>query len=501
MADTFEFTGQAHGGIVPHQDALLVLDTNVISALHSVAKRGFDLERVPEDRRVAHLLRWLEARPGVDVFSLFGIIEGAGFHHGGLSSYGLVQRSSVALGTVCYGRQHPDEWIRSGKPLPDLRIPDHAVHPREAVEAAEALLPWTVLPCYVAALAAALADQQGKEALEAASSVHQRLAAELDFVPIFGWLTAASLFLSQTSRRRELRQKLFKLQRPDIRRSCLSAAWDLGYLQLLSIARSPTLDPVFEDRLPVLVTDDSELAPTSILALCVGNTPAFELDAELFDARWRDEALDLLQRCQAERLRAAGRPPDWDTCVAAAGRLERELGIKDAPRLSVHGRTSTIQVSREQLLAFLGLLRVRDANSLVTELVELEEALDPAGFIAVSWLVEDNAQARGRSVNASWNAVVARLPAGWEQSSTLVLTLKTARAVADRDWQLFNAWRQKLAIDEMDGFIFLWLWKFGRTVLADTAVARDEPLDELLGRLIHGVTSATPPEGLSATNH
>jgi hypothetical protein len=491
---TFQFTGQAHGGVVPLAHAVLVLDTNVVSALHGVAKRGFDLERT-SDLRVAHLLRWLEARPGVDVFPLFGILEGAGFHEGGLSSYSLVQRAFVSLGTVGYGRQQPDDWIRSGDPLPDLLVPDQAVHPREMVNAAETLLPWTVLPCYVAALAAALADQQGKDALAGAASVHRRLVAELDFVPLFGWLTAALLFLGHTSLRRELRQALFKLQRADVRMSCLSAAWDLGYLQLLSIARSPTLDPLFGGRLPILVTEDRQLAPTSILARCIGNTPKFELHAETFDPRWRDEALDLLKNCQAERLRVPGRPPDWDTSVSAARRLERELGIKSFPGLTVHSPTITIEVHHDQLVNFLALLRVRDASAVVTELVQREEDVEPAGLVVVSRLIEDNAQAHGRSVDASWDAVLDRLPAGWQQSSTLVLTLKTVRAVADKDWQLATAWRQRVALDAMDGFVSLWLWRCGRELLADTAIARNEPVDDLLSRLIGRVENASRSEG------
>jgi hypothetical protein len=47
---TFQFTGQAHGGVVPLANALLVLDTNVVSALHGVANRGFDQDR-PSDGR------------------------------------------------------------------------------------------------------------------------------------------------------------------------------------------------------------------------------------------------------------------------------------------------------------------------------------------------------------------------------------------------------------------------------------------------------------------
>ena len=338
--------------------------------------------------------------------------------------------------------------------------------------------------------------QQGKDALDAAGSVHRRLVAELDFVPVFGWLTAALLFLGHTSLRRELRQGLFKFQLADVRMSCLSAAWDLGYLQLLSIARSPTLAPLFGGRLPILVTEDRQLAPTSILARCIGNTPEFEIHAEMFDPGWRDEARDLLQDCQAERLQAPGRPPDWDVCVSAAGRIERELGIDTVPGLTVRGRTITIEVHHDELLDFLALLRVRDASAVVTELIQLDKDVEAAGLVAVSRLIADNAQAHGRSVDASWDAVVSRLPVGWQQSSTLVLTLKTVRAVANHDWELATAWRQRLTLDTMDGFVLLWLWKCGREVLADTATARNEPVDELLSRLIGRVESVSRVERL-----
>lgn len=492
MVDSFQFSGQADGGVVPLRNPLLVLDTNVISALHSVAKRGFNLRRA-RDRRVAHLLRWLDARPEADVFSLFGIIEGAGFHAGRVSRYGIVQRALAVVAVIGYGRQHGGEWISSGEPLPELMIPDRAVHPREAIDAAEMLLPWTVLPCYVAALAAARAEHLGKEALEAADFVHERLVEDLDFIPIFGWLTTALLFLGGTELRRELRQRLFKFQRPDIRMSCLSAAWDLGYLQLLSIARSPTLAPLVDGRTPVLVTDDRHLSPTSILALCVGDSPAFELHDHLFDARWRDEAFELLEQHRARRLWVPGRPPDWDVCVAAAGRLERELEIAGAPTLSVRSRTLTLEVSREQMLAFVGLLRVRDASAVVTKLVELGEDIHAAGLVAVARLVEDNARARGRSIGSSWDAIAARLPTGWQQSSTAVLTLKMTKAMADGDWELLTAWREKLALDEMDGFVLLWLWSFGRAILADTAEDRGEHVDMLVTRLVHRLQSDRPP--------
>ncbi len=472
---------------MPREDALLVVDTNVVSGLHSVAKRGFDLER-PSDCRVAHLLRWLESHPSAAVSSAFGVIEGAGFHRGGLSYFGIVQRAYYVLATLEYGRQHADEWVRSGKPLPDVPIPEDAVHPRAAIAIAEALLPWTVLPSYVATLAAGLADREGKAPLDAAYSVHRRLEAELDFIPVFAWVAAAALFLGEAELRRELRQALFKLPAPDIRRACLSAAWDLGYLQLLSIARAPAASQLFEGRLPVLVTEDRQLAPTALLGLCLGNSPFFELPAEMFDLTWREEAVELLQKRQLARLQIPGRPPDWDGCADAAALLEEELEIEDAPRLSLHRMTAVLQPSREEVLAFLSLLRAPDLASLESaHLTDLEQEVEPAGFLAVGRLIQDNANAHERSVAATWEAIGLQLPADWERVVPFALVVKMTKAAIARDWQMFNAWGEKLVIDGKDGWIAIGLWRLGRAVLGDTSAVRGEPLETLLDRLAQRV--------------
>ncbi|HET8862063.1 MAG TPA: hypothetical protein VFM94_02305 [Solirubrobacterales bacterium] len=484
LTDSFQFVGQAHGGMVPTERALLVLDTNVVSALHGVAKRGFDLGEV-RDRRVAHLLRWLAAHPSAAVSPAFGIVEGAGFHRGGLSPYGVVQRALSTIAAVEYGREHVEEWVRSGEPLPDVKIPEDAIHPRNVLIAAELLLPWTVLPSYVAALAAALADRARLEPLAAADAVHRRLVAELDFIPTFAWFAAAVLFLGFPGVRRELRQALFKLQAPDIRQACLSAGWDLGYLQLLSFARSPVARSLFESRLPVLVTEDRQLAPTALLSRCLGNSPLFELPIDLFDPAWRDDAADLLQRRQMERLPGRGRAPEWEDCAEAAARLEAELGIEGAPRLSLHRPVINVESSPADMLAFFRFLRVADAGTVIKE--EFDKVGEGAGAIRIVYLahfVQDNARAHDRDVRASWEAIVARLPPGWEEMLTFSVVVKMTKAAMARDWPMFNAWAEKLEVDSTGGVALLSIWTLGRAVFEDTGTVWSESTEALLDRMI-----------------
>ena len=242
---------------------MLFLDTMVLSTLYSVTKGGFDLARA-QDRRAAHLLRWLAARPDVAVSPVFGALEGSGFHAGGIDPLDVIRRVTAAIAFSTWGREHADDWIASGQSASvDVVIPDGAVHPDHAIEAGEALLPWTVLPCYVAALATALVEREGKRDLAAVEAVHCILSSDLDFVPAFGWLISALMFIGTSRVRSELRKGLFKFGRGELRRICLSAGWDLGFLELMSIARTPTVQPLFDGRAPLLVTEDNQLAVAS----------------------------------------------------------------------------------------------------------------------------------------------------------------------------------------------------------------------------------------------
>jgi hypothetical protein len=477
--------------MVPDEGSLLVLDTNVVSALDSVARRGFDLDS-PTDRRVAHLLTWLHDRPSAAVFHVFGIAEGAGFHRGALSGHSVMRRAFSSLAVIEHGRIHGEEWIASGNPLPEIRVPEGAIHPRSVTDIAEGLLPITVLPCYVTALAAALADRRGQQPMEAATSVFRRLVGELDYVPLFGWTTAALMFLGEPNLRRELRQTLFKFQRADLRLSCLSAAWDLGYLQLLSLIRSPLLAGFFEHRQPVLVTEDRQLAPTAILSLCLANSPVFELEADLFDAAWEDEATELMQACVEERL-VGGQLPDWPACTSAAASLECDLGI-EAPRLSLRGQTVVHHLTREDLRSFVELLRFDSIEKIVESRDGLDPKVDLAGLDVVAGLLSDNARARGRLIEESV-AILADPLDEEPRSAILITVLNMVKACLKEDFELMTAWGQKLCVDGFDHWIWVSLWWFAREILADTATARETSREILIGRILDHVDEAGKERG------
>jgi hypothetical protein len=479
--EKFQLTGQAWGGSVPDHNVVLVLDTNVISALYSVARNGFDLEKTT-DRRVAHLLDWLAARPDVSCSTLFGVVEGAGFHRGGLSSFHIVQRATAAVLTINYGRRHHRDWVVSGEPLPPMSLPVEHVHPRAVMEAAEALLPWTVLPSYVAALLVALIDKQGTTGVAALEELYARLVEELNFIPTFGLVVGSLAFVGTRSLKRELRQTLFKLQATDIKRSCLSAGWDLGYLQLLSLSRFPGIT-LFDGRVPVLATADRQLVPTALLPYCSDNTGTFALGGELFDTQYRDDAMATLMRMQVERLGVTPQAPEWGRCAAATARLEQELGIEGSEELALVGPPVTVSTSLREYQAFLRIVNMSDPGAAVEALAHSDEDLLWAGLSALGALVADNARAREQAVDVSWRTLASSLDTGSKDIGAAAITLNLARAMGMDDGYLMAAWAEQLEMENLQGVALVWLWLGTRSILEDTADCLGRPIEELLRRI------------------
>jgi hypothetical protein len=489
MDDCYQFIGQAHHGAVVDRNAVLLLDTMVLSTLYSVGKSGFDLSR-SQDRRAAHLLRWLAARPDVAVSPLFAVLEGSGFHAGALDPLDVIRRFTAAIVFATWGREHAEEWIASGEHAPsEVPIPDGAVRPDDAIELGEALLPWTVLPCYVAALATALVEREGKRDLAAVEAVHRILTTDLDHVPAFGWLVSSLMFIGTPEVREQLREKLFKLGRSPLRQQCLSAGWDLGYLELMSIARTPTVQPLFDGRTPLLVTEDKQLAPAAIRLLCQGNSGAFEIDGDLIDPAWRDEAIGLLNDLTLARTLnlASVSLPTWEGCAAAAQRLERALGIPDAPPLSLRGgEPQMVEIERRAVRLWIDMIAVEDANKVVDMLQKgSEDGIDLliSGAFVVALLARDNAQAHGRELKAAWEAVLNGLSEASGDSGALVLAAKLVLTLGEEDWAWSTAIFKKLLLDEIDGPAVLCLWYLGRKVLEDTALARNCSAAELIARM------------------
>jgi hypothetical protein len=498
MYDCYQFTGQAHHGAVVDRGAVLVLDTMVLSTVYSVTKGGFDLTR-RQDRRAAHLLRWLAARPDVAVSPLFGVLEGSGFHTGAVDPLDVIRRFTAAIAFSTWGREHAEEWIASCECAPpDIGIPDGAVRPDDAIELGEALLPWTVLPCYVAALATAVVERAGQRDLAAVEAVHGILASDLDFVPVFGWLVSALMFVGTPEIRRELRYKLFKLGRDDVRRQCLSAGWDLGFLQLMSIARTPTVQPLFDGRTPLLVTEDNQLAPSAIRLLCQGDSGAFEVDGDLIDPVWRDDAIELLNDLDLRRAVSLESVslPSWEKCAATARELERALGIDDAPALSLRGgEPQVIEIEPRAVVQWLEAIAAEDAGKALEVLVEgRESGLDilTSGATVVAILARDNARARERELKAAYESVLNELADVPGEPGSLVLAAKLVLSIAEEDWAWSTAIFRKLVVDEIDHIAIMWLWYLGRKLLEDTSVARGCSVPELISRILARAGN-TPP--------
>ena len=90
--ETFHIIDPRRGAPVPRFGIYAVLDTNVLTAMESLSKRGYD-DRILEHRRAAHLLRWFLERDVDYVSTDFAIVEGAGFHAGGVSLHNVLFRS------------------------------------------------------------------------------------------------------------------------------------------------------------------------------------------------------------------------------------------------------------------------------------------------------------------------------------------------------------------------------------------------------------------------
>jgi hypothetical protein len=177
--------------------------------------------------------------------------------------------------------------------------------------------------------------------------------------------------------------------------------------------------------------------------------------------------------------------PDWRSCASAAARLEDELGIEHSP-LRLVGPITHIEVPPDHLVRWMRACALPDVSAVVGEFEKCYADgvdLTAAAVTALGPLMRDNANARGRSVEDSWIAVVDALPDGWDEARSLVLTLKLAKAHADDNQGLVNAMREGLAEGGWE-FADLWLWKLMRLTLADTAAARERTVDDLTAQLI-----------------
>jgi hypothetical protein len=115
----------------------------------------------------------------------------------------------------------------------------------------------------------------------------------------------------------------------------------------------------------------------------------------------------------------------------------------------------------------------------------------PAAVIVLNRLIEDNAEAHGRSREDSWRAVRSALPDEAARSRMIQATVRSAMAAGEGRWAAFSAWGGMLSALGVAP-AELWLWYLTREVLRDTATARGATMADLL------VTLRSKLEGLIA---
>lgn len=208
---------------------------------------------------------------------------------------------------------------------------------------------------------------------------------------------------------------------------------------------------------------------------------------------WADEAWELLEALSRQRRPGAGTAPTWSRCRSAVSRLEEELGLDDAPVLGLSAPIERVEVDPARLAEFLQLTRLEKASDVVARLDYFDDALLRHGMLVVSKFVADDADARNRGLDASWEAVIDRLPAEARNVSSLALTVALISALAAEDFDLARAWEAQLGLDQSWGFVRLWVWQLARAALVERAAHLGEPVDELLERLIPAAQRLAEP--------
>jgi hypothetical protein len=311
----------------------------------------------------------------------------------------------------------------------------------------------------------------------------------LEYLPAAGLLACFLLFAGEKTLRLRLRQDLFKHQQPKerLRRDAMSAAWDIGLLQLLVLRGVGSANTPLGGRRAVVVSEDRGL---NLLAPMVADGPVVGgaiLDSELLEPPLAPQASALFIEILVGRVVAeAAAVPTWDGNVAVAKRVERELGMVEAPSLAVTGGRISIEVSGADVIRWLDVLALESgaqaAESIVGARLEGRD-LNTAALVCVGRLVHDNAEVRKRDVKASWQMAAERLPENPAKNVIVGSVFHLARALAAEDWSLASMWVGKIVAHGGAELSEIILWSIGRTVLEDTAEAHGETTAKLIVRI------------------
>jgi len=504
----FHFVSMSPGGAVPITNAYVIVDTNVLSVLEALAWRGYQ-PHDPQQQRASHFLRWLRKYDVDLVNTSFAVVEGAGFHAGGVRDYNVQKRYLPFEALRVMDEARLTEFLDSGDGAITVMPADDAErYLKDVVEDVTEMLPAFFAPAYLVALQLRLCRDAGMNMVATSRSVITLLADELNFVPAVPWLVTLLSCFGKPSIRRALEQEVFKFGGPPQQKAkdVRSAAWDLAYLELLNWQRRqqeaapPGLTAA---QTMVLVTDDDGLAKLGGLLSGSYQSNLSVSPDDLDGASGNADFDDAQEAMRRKRQLATPVVPDLQVVRQLAAALEAKLGIPSLS-LTVQPAAESVPPNVPLLGELLRALEGLEGADLLEELArvrrEHSDDLLYAALVALQLLSVDNARARGRAGVESLDGIVGRLD--------MVGRLRERRGEAAQlpsvGERLAAAWVRQdtfgansllFQVEVVDTGLYgpdlIIVARILREVIVDTAAARDEPpaavfrrLDDQIGSLM-----------------
>ncbi len=495
----FHFVSLNPGGAVPITDAYVIVDTSVLSTITAMAWRGFQ-PRDPQQQRAAHFLRWLRKHDVDLVSTSFAVVEGSGFHAGGVRDFDVQKRYLPFEALRVLSETKLAEFLDSGNGAITYFPTDDAERYLTAlVEDVTELIPTVFAPAYLVALKLWLCRDAGMDMVTTSRSVMRLLADDLAFVPAVPWAVSLLRCFGRASVRRDLEQDLFKFDDPTHKRSpeqrairVRSAAWDLAYLEFLDHQRrqlAAAAPGSIKAGSMVLVTDDRGLARLGGL-LSRSHPGHLAISPDDPDGPSGNRAVDEVRAAMRSSQRsAAAAAPDLAAVRELATRLESQLGV---PSLSMTVRPEPASEPPDMSL-MRGLLRAlngHEGTDLFDQLLLVRQTqagdLLHVALSALRLLAEDNGRVRSRSGAETLQEVLGRL----RERASRVGQLPThgerlAAAWVRGDSFLANGLLREVEVvdPELYGPALVVVAVILQEVIFDTAAARGESPAEVFRRL------------------
>ncbi len=470
----------------------LLLDTNVVTAMDGMARGGYRSHH-PADSRVATLLRrvWKEEpdglHHGIDFF------EGGGFNQGGLDFYNAVRRFSSVRTLLELGPKGFDRFVENGRSVQEVEAKfAYQERIQAGLDEVNRRFAWTFLPAYAVALIVN-STCRGASNGDLGDKL-DRLLGDAPLLPDAPLLAALLCQHGEPAVRDTLRSGVFHLNEGNIAKAAQSAAWDLTYVEWLDMMAQSDLDGRRREPAQlILVTDDGPFADFVDMLIASPFTGRIEVSAQavagerlaLFESVRRNLQLTF------RRTANLGSPEHMtarmaEVYTAAIRLLEDELEI---PPINLD--VWPIQpeaVPRDWDWVATLLSAIMDDWTVIIRLIDLNarerDVLLPLLPLAAT-LMHDNAAARGRSVDDSLDAI-------W-RSSELGGTRNVARglvasAIQDGPIMLNAALRLVTISEGAFGAVVVGVVSILRSTIRDSAVARGQDVDLLIGELIEHIS-------------